>query len=488
MSRALGGALASAVLFGFAARLQAPSQVAALLALAPWMIASERAGTRAALAAAALLASAMSAACFYWLPPALAGYTGVSLPVAWAAMLMLAPLVLEPQFLLATAARLGAPRFKPAVFIAAYLAADWAAPKLLGDTLGLGLHPDPWLRQFAELGGVLLLTLLCLCASSVRSGRQAIAALLLLAFAWGFGALRLQAVEEATRRAPVLAVGVVQAAIPSYDKLAAEHGTYQAVRQILDAHFALSAKLSGRVDLLVWPETVYPTTFGAPKSEAGAEFDAEIASRAGAVPLVFGAFEHSDAGEHNAAFVLDRGGFQTYRKSALFPLTEHVPAWLEPLRLPWMGHWQPGDGPRILEARAGSALVHLAPLICYEAVRPGAVAAGADLIVTLSNDGWFPAGAGPRLHLVAAAFRSVETRLPQVRATNSGISALILPSGEIVGALPFGAAAAARYEVPRLAPFVSPWRMRWVGPAALALCGLLLAAGANLRASGERRA
>jgi apolipoprotein N-acyltransferase len=57
---------------------------------------------------------------------------------------------------------------------------------------------------------------------------------------------------------------------------------------------------------------------------------------------------------------------------------------------------------------------------------------GAELIVTLSNDAWFGDSRGARLHLVVSAFRSIETRLPQLRATNTGISAIITPTGDIV--------------------------------------------------------
>ena len=48
-----------------------------------------------------------------------------------------------------------------------------------------------------------------------------------------------------------------------------------------------------RIDLLVWPETVYPTTFGTPKTEAGAALDREIAGfvASSRVPLVFGAYD-----------------------------------------------------------------------------------------------------------------------------------------------------------------------------------------------------
>jgi apolipoprotein N-acyltransferase len=77
-----------------------------------------------------------------------------------------------------------------------------------------------------------------------------------------------------------------------------------------------------------------------------------------------------------------------------------------------------------------------APLICYDAVVPElaieAVRAGAELLVTLSNDAWFATGEGPHLHLVVSAFRSLETRTSQVRATNTGISAILSPTGELL--------------------------------------------------------
>jgi apolipoprotein N-acyltransferase len=64
-----------------------------------------------------------------------------------------------------------------------------------------------------------------------------------------------------------------------------------------------------------------------------------------------------------------------------------------------------------------------------------AVRDGAELLVGLSNDSWFADGNGPRLHLVVAAFRSIETRRAQVRATNTGISATIDATGELVETL-----------------------------------------------------
>jgi apolipoprotein N-acyltransferase len=501
--KALAGALASAVLFGVAARVEGGSWMAALVALSPWLLGLERAGARAALGSAALLAASVIALAFFWLPPAAAAYAHVPLAQAWSWSLALSP-VLQPQFLAAAACllfarRLAASRAASAAIMGlGYVGAEWALAKPLADTLGIGLFPSPALRQVAEVAGAGGLTLLCFALSaciaaavSLRSWRPAAAALALAAVAAAGGALRLRQVEGWDRAAPTAQAGVVQAAITAYDKLAAEQGTYQTVRQILDAHFALSEQVlaEGPLDLLVWPETVYPTTFAQPKSEDGAALDQEIAAFAArsGVPLIFGAFEDTSAGEHNAAvFLQPDGSFATYRKSLLFPLTERLPRWLEHpavrAALPWAGRWAPGPGPSAvpLRLRDGSTL-RIAPLICYEAVHGGYAAqearVGADLLLTLSNDAWFTGAAGPRLHLAAAALRSVELRLPQIRATNSGISALILPTGELVSPTRFGAPAALRLRFPRLAPTWTPALAfgDWLGPASALACALLLA-------------
>jgi apolipoprotein N-acyltransferase len=289
--------------------------------------------------------------------------------------------------------------------------------------------------------------------------------------------------------------------ISQYDRLAAEQGTFGAVRSILDAHFALSREaLRAGADVLVWPETVYPTTFGTPKSEDGAAFDREIAAftNAAHVPLVFGAYDTDGTHEFNGAVFLEpsRDGrleFQTYRKSWLFPLTERVPALIdrESFRrwLPWMGTWKPGQGAAVvpLPLRDGRT-VPVVPLICLDAVDPrlalDAVRRGAELIVTLSNDSWFAIGNGPHLHLVVSAFRSLETRRTQVRATNTGISAIISPTGELT-------AVAGVHERAALVAAVRPEREAatlmlawgdWFGPTALAVGVMLLLASTLRRA------
>ncbi|MGH7893116.1 MAG: apolipoprotein N-acyltransferase [Candidatus Binatia bacterium] len=314
-----------------------------------------------------------------------------------------------------------------------------------------------------------------------------------------YGHLRLAALARLPMDPPITA-GVVQTNVVHYDRLAAEIGTYEAVRQILDAHFALSdqALSRGPVDVLAWPETVYPTTFGSPKSEDGAAFDRAIGGLVAhsGRPLVFGSYDAESGREYNAAVFLEPGArgdvtFDTYRKASLFPFTERVPAWLDgpTLRrwLPWLGSWQPGRGPRAIDLDlAGGRRIRVAPLICYDAVDPRNAARGvrdgAEVIVTLSNDSWLTAGDGARLHFIVSVFRSVETRRPQVRATTTGISAVITPTGEVTAEAGIHAQAvlvAAVTPVGGVMPLAVRWG-DWLGPVSLVLAALLLVGGGSV--------
>ncbi len=79
---------------------------------------------------------------------------------------------------------------------------------------------------------------------------------------------------------------------------------------------------------------------------------------------------------------------------------------------------------------------NILPLICYEAIFPSFVRNGVtnetNLLVNISNDGWFGKFSGPRQHFVHARFRSIELGIPLARSSNKGISGLISPTGEIL--------------------------------------------------------
>ena len=213
------------------------------------------------------------------------------------------------------------------------------------------------------------------------------------------------------------------------------------------------------------------------------------------MPFVFGTYDIDGDGEYNAAAFVQPGsgllGF--YRKTRLFPFTEYVPAWLDgpALRrlLPWTGNWQPGNGARVFPLRLRDGReIPVQPLICLDDVDTGLALAGARMgaqaILTMSNDSWFTANPqGARLHQTVAAFRSIETRLPQFRVTTNGYSAAFDANGNILAATPMGepALVIADVMVRQPAPTLMVRWGDWVGMAATAFL-LLLAARAALRA------
>ena len=490
------------------------------VSLIPWLWVLDRATSRReTVLAGVAMGCAFNAALFGWFPGALQSYSGAPLAVCWLAFLVLSPFM-ELQFITFALTRYHLRRTaqeSPRAFwrvtltgALVYVGTEWVSPKLFAVTLGQGFIASESLRQGADLAGAHGLTLMLVlgneCVLAVgkalvtRSPRRALAPLAGLAVlvlgGLGYGQLRYRQVAEQSAGQPELMVGLVQANITKYEKLAAEMGTYDVVRMILDTHYQLSDELlrNRKLDLLVWPETVYPTTFGTPKSEAGAEFDAEINAFVARhqVPLLFGTYDLEQDREYNAAMVLGPGaqGALTrtaYRKTMLFPLTEWVPElldspWLRE-RLPWTGYWKRGPGPQTLALPLGGGrAITVAPLICYESIFPSYVAEearlGAELILTLSNDSWFSGTPGPKQHLTQAAFRSIETRLPQVRVTNSGISALISPTGEVITAVPDDQRASVAVTVPpnpRLSTLMVAWG-DWLRPTALVLSLVLFLA------------
>lgn len=507
---AIAGIATSALLLGLYARggLAWPLGLVLLL---PWLWTLDH--TRSVLGSLFsgwLMSVAYVLAVFAWFGTAVDTFTGIG---GWAAMLALCTLapLLQPQVLAFVLVRhlLGrafGPWLRALGAASAWVACEWAYPKLLGDTLGHGLYPSPLLRQLADLGGAAGLTFLLILINEAlaltltrwRSGARVLPPLALvtalLTVMLGYGQLRLSTLQtQLSEPAPSIRIGMVQSAIVDYEKLRQERGAYAVVREVLDTHFALSraAIEQHQVDALMWSETVYPTTFGHPRSEDGAALDQEILDFVGAVgvPLVFGSYDVDDNGEYNAAVFIepDVGLLGYYRKSYPFPLTEHVPAWIDgPLLrhwLPWTGNWQPGSGARVFPLRTSDGReLNVLPLICLDAVHPNlaidGARLGAQMILGLSNDSWFSADPlGARLHLAVAAFSSIETRLPQLRVTNNGLSAIIDPTGAVLASTQMGDRAVLAGDIPLRDPpatLMLRWG-DWVGGAGLAFLSGLLA-------------
>lgn len=519
--RSIAGILATAVLLGLYAR-GGPAWGLGFVALVPWLLVLDTDRTMLRVSAnAALMSIAFVAAAFHWFGAAIGAYTGVGASTGTVALLVSAPL-LQPQFIAFALVRQWAgrrygPVLRALAAACAWVACEWLAPKLLGDTLGHGLFSSAVLRQVADLGGAAGITLLLLLVNEAvafaieQRGRGARTLLRPLALASvivacmaGYGLVRRAALQAPpVDDAPTLRVAMVQASITDYERLRREMGAYAVVRHVLDTHYALSwsAIRDHDADVLLWSETVYPTSFGSPRSEDGAALDREIQGfvDAAGVPLVFGTYDRDGQGEYNAAAFLEpaKGMLGAYRKTHPFPLTEYVPAWLDGpwLRrwLPWAGGWRPGDGARVLPLRSADGReVNVVPLICLDDVHSDLAIDGARLgaqaIVGMSNDSWFTAyPVGARLHLAVAAFRSIETRLPQVRVTTNGLSAIIDDTGEVLASTSMGDQAVLTAFVSARDP--SPTLMvrwgDWVGRAA-AVFLLGLAALAAWQASRRR--
>ena len=84
----------------------------------------------------------------------------------------------------------------------------------------------------------------------------------------------------------------------------------------------------------------------------------------------------------------------------------------------------------------------MGPLICYEDILPGFVRevavlpGGVELFVNGTIDAWYGYGSEPWEHLALAQFRSVEHRIPLVRSTTTGVSAVVDAAGRIQAFLP----------------------------------------------------
>lgn len=492
--------------------------VLGFVALLPWIVGLDiRRNTRATLLDAWLMSIAFVLAAFPWFAFAIADYLDMAPMLALAVLVVAAPL-LQPQIIAFALARHWAAKRHGAVVTmlaaaSAWVGCEWLWPKLLGDTFGHGLYPSPWLRQFADVGGTAILTFALLLANQwlaqafahrkqARSMwmRPLLLAALVPLLLTGYGAARLSMLSrDASEATSPLRIGMVQTGIVDYERLRAEISAGEVMRRVLDAHFSQSWPLakSGQVDALLWSETVYPTTYGHPKSEAGAAFDSEVAAfvREAGVPLVFGTYDRDSAGEYNAAAFVEPAtpllGF--YRKTRLFFATEYLPHWMDAVGLrrllPWAGTWRPGSGARVMPLRlADGREIPVQVLICLDDVDTrlalDGARQGAQALLGMSNDSWFtrhPLGA--RLHLQVAAFRSIETRLPQARVTSNGLSAVIDAGGGIVAQSRMGETAVLVGALQAREPPMTLMRLLgdWVGLVGLGWLGLLAAIAARGR-------
>ena len=370
-------------------------------------------------------------------------------------------------------------------FALSYAGCDWILPKIFHDTLGHAFYQARRLRQVADFGGVYYLTFLAVLTNltlfqlltELRARRisprliwppLAMLGLILLS-SWAYGYRRSQEIAALIALAPrTVQVAAIQANIGDMNKIAAESGVVQAANGVIDTYVSMTEEaltLHPKPEVVIWPETAYPSTFRHPHTSAELRINdrVEFYARQMGVPLLFGGYDEYRDQDYNAFFYLSpRGEVKIYRKNILLLFGEYIPGadlipWIK-RAFPQVGNFGRGVGPEILNIPLPLPSVPIAtsPIICYEVLFPyfliESARAGSQLIINITNDSWFGDWGEPQLHLALATFRSIETRLPLLRSTNTGITALVQPDGEISQATAIGKRQILNVTIPILAP------------------------------------
>ena len=99
-----------------------------------------------------------------------------------------------------------------------------------------------------------------------------------------------------------------------------------------------------------------------------------------------------------------------------------------------------GTQRNIIEIKKKNFSIKILPLICYEIIYSGKLFINPDfdLIINLSEDGWFGKSLGPKQHFVHSIFRAIESGKYVVRSSNNGIAGIINPLGDIEQKVNFG--------------------------------------------------
>jgi apolipoprotein N-acyltransferase len=389
--------------------------------------------------------------------------------------------------------------------------AAWVATEYARATLG---HGTPWcmlahsqmgapaLLQTASLGGTFAVSFAIALVNAaafalLRSFRGALPARVALGRVIAAAVLVLAVLLHGRREldrwshpsGPVLRVAIVQPNLPPEWR-----GEIARIPETLERLVGLTRRASTRSpDLVVWPENAVGFVV-----EAN---DLPLRAAVDALPdgsfLLLGAPRSALDGDghasfRNAAFLVDRSGHVLARqdKRRLTPFAEAWPTGL-PRPSGQRDPYRPGDEVALLDAGG----IEIGVLICSEAIYPDLardlVRAGARLLVNISNDAWFGTSPAPIHHLNAARLRAVELRRFLARSTNTGLSAVVAPSGEIVAAIPPGEPGAAVAEVVPLGettPYArfGDW-FAWLCLLATAIGNADVAAGFRLGSSAPSR-
>jgi len=334
------------------------------------------------------------------------------------------------------------------VLVVAALWVGWELARarlLTGDPwllLGYALLPDVRLAQLADLGGVYLLSFVVVLVNAAAAeivAHRSPAAWRAVSVAAGV-VLAGYAYGEHRLRAPLPDAPAVPIAIVQGNNDLGMQWRSEYYGQGLETYLRMSASTAAsHPKLLVWPESAvtfflaYEPAYRAAIAGMLRQLDAE---------LIVGTPHYEGDPDRapryfNSAFHLGADGVlgDRYDKRHLLPFAEYFPLrTIEFLRRHFerVRFFTEGAEEALLRTGIGD----VATVICFEGIFPELVrremARGAVLLVNLSNDAWLGSGPGPEQHLAMVALRAIENRTWVVRATTTGISAIIDPFGRVV--------------------------------------------------------
>ena len=295
---------------------------------------------------------------------------------------------------------------------------------------------DSPLAGFAPVVGVYGVSFaVALCAGLLGvvvsgSGKARIAGGVALVFAFGLGQLLKQIAWTSPQGAP-FQVALLQGNIPQdlkfrADRYAATLATY---KRLIEA---------SRAQLIVLPETAIPRFLDAVDPFYLQDIERAAASRR--ADLLIGVpIRDPDGRYFNSLVSVGVSPAQRYDKSHLVPFGEFVPwglSWMvRTLAVPLSDFSRGPENPRPLVL--GGQLV--APNICWEDAFGEEIIRQlpqATLLVNVSNVAWFGDSLAPSQHLQISRMRALETGRTMLRATNTGVTAIIDPRGNVVARLP----------------------------------------------------
>ena len=339
------------------------------------------------------------------------------------------------------------------VFAGAFAALEWARGHVLtgfpwnlpGETWRAGSAPS----QVAALVGAYGLTWITLAIAAAPAvwreglaGRKAIAAAAAMLVALYINGWTPSPAPRPARPAP--SVRIVQADIPQEAKWDADRFS-----RIVQAYVSLTARpyAAGKpADIVVWPEGALPAAINDYLAPGTWVRQAIVDALQPGQLLLIGGYRYEGSPDkplyYNSLIALKRGESDIevvgiYDKHRLVPFGEYLPmdALLTKLGVKSLAHLGDGfeTGPRPAPLRVSPDLI-VQPLICYESLFPRLAepAPGVRALVNVSNDAWFGVTSGPLQHLNLASYRAIETGVPILRATPTGVSALIDARGRIV--------------------------------------------------------